>query len=37
MNKELMKLIINLNESVKVLGSRFEGFQGQITDKLNKI
>jgi hypothetical protein len=26
MNKELMKLIVNLNESVKLLGSRFEGF-----------
>lgn len=37
MNKELMQLIINLNESVRVLGSRFEGFTKQIDDKLNKV
>lgn len=37
MNKELMILIVNLNESVKVLGQRFESFQSSIEDKVNRI
>lgn len=32
-----MQLIINLNESVRVLGSRFEGFQKNIDEKINKL
>ncbi len=36
MNKELMSLIINLNESVRMLGSRFEIFQHSVDEKLLK-
>ena len=32
-----MNLIVNLNESVRVLGSRFENFHYNIEDKVNKI
>ena len=37
MNKDLMKLIVNLNESIKTLGQRFESFQINIEEKVNKI
>eukprot|EP00347_Sterkiella_histriomuscorum_P001318 403372494 len=37
MNKDLMNLIVNLNESIKTLGQRFESFQINIEEKVNKI
>lgn len=37
MNSELMALIMNLNESVKVLGTRFEYFSKGVEDRLNKF
>lgn len=32
-----MKLIMNLNDSVKLLGQRFESFQTNIEEKVNKM
>ncbi|CDW71721.1 centrosomal protein of 44 kda [Stylonychia lemnae] len=37
LTKDLMKLIVNVNESIKTLGSRFESFQTSIEDKVNKL
>ncbi len=32
-----MGLIINLNESVRVLGARFENFQRNVDDKVTRL
>jgi prophage DNA circulation protein len=32
-----MALIVNLNESIRVMGSRFEQFQSSIEDKMNRM